>query len=89
MIVIKQNISKYIFIYYFYCFFFVVYFESLQDKLVQVKDTRAALNAMREDHKAQLQQEAAFAEQQRQLQLAMKLDVLRQRKQQYQQVILV
>lgn len=59
----------------------------MQDKLVQVKDTRAALDAMRDDHKAALQQEAAFAEQQRQMQLAMKLDVLRQRKQQYQQVI--
>ncbi|VVC43417.1 Hypothetical protein CINCED_3A019870 [Cinara cedri] len=62
-----------------------LYFERLQDKLVQIKDTRAALDAMREDHKAALQQEAAFAEQQRQIQLAMKLDVLRQRKQQYQQ----
>lgn len=59
----------------------------MQDKLVQVKDTRAALNAMRDDHRTALQQEAAFAEQQRQIQLAMKLDVLRQRKQQYQQVI--
>lgn len=59
----------------------------MQDKLIQVKDTRAALNAMREDHKTALQQEAAFAEQQRQMQLAMKLDILRQRKQQYQQVI--
>lgn len=68
---------------------FPVYFERLQDKLVQVKDTRAALNAMRDDHKAALQQEAAFAEQQRQIQLAMKLDVLRQRKQQYQQVIFI
>lgn len=66
-----------------------MYFERLQDKLVQVKDTRAALNAMRDDHKAALQQEAAFAEQQRQIQLAMKLDVLRQRKQQYQQVIFI
>ncbi|XP_001943446.1 hepatocyte growth factor-regulated tyrosine kinase substrate [Acyrthosiphon pisum] len=62
-----------------------LYFERLQDKLVQVKDTRAALDAMRDDHKAAIQQEAAFAEQQRQIQLAMKLDVLRQRKQQYQQ----
>lgn len=68
---------------------FLVYFERLQDKLVQVKDTRAALDAMRDDHKAALQQEAAFAEQQRQIQLAMKLDVLRQRKQQYQQVIFI
>lgn len=59
----------------------------MQDKLVQVKDTRAALNAMREDYKTALQQEAAFAEQQRQMQLAMKLDVLRQKKQQYQQVM--
>lgn len=67
--------------------FIIVYFERLQDKLVQVKDTRAALNAMREDHKTALQQEAAFAEQQRQMQLAMKLDMLRQRKQQYQHVI--
>lgn len=61
----------------------------MQDKLVQVKDTRAALDAMRDDHKAALQQEAAFADQQRQIQLAMKLDVLRQRKQQYQQVIFI
>jgi len=42
---------------------------------------------MRDDHRAAIQQEAAFAEQQRQIQLAMKLDVLRQRKQQYQHVI--
>lgn len=59
----------------------------MQDKLVQVKDTRAALDAMRDDHKTALQQEAAYAEQQRQLQLAIKLNILRQRKQQFQQVI--
>lgn len=62
-----------------------LFFERLQDKMVQVKDTRAALDAVRDDHKAAFQKEAAFAKQQRQLQLAKKLDILRQRKQQYQQ----
>jgi len=58
-----------------------VYYESLQDKLGQIRDARAALNALREDHREKLERAAQEAEHQRQLQLAHKLQVMRQKKQ--------
>ncbi|XKL69271.1 hypothetical protein PGB90_007040 [Kerria lacca] len=60
-----------------------VYFEGLQDKLTQVKDARAALDALREEHKERLRREAEIAERQRQLQMAQKLEIMRQKKQEY------
>lgn len=64
----------------------VVYYEGLQDKLTQVKDARAALNALREEHRERLRREAEIAERQRQLQMAQKLQIMRQQKQEYLQV---
>lgn len=63
-----------------------MYFEGLQDKLTQVKDARAALDALREEHKERLRREAEIAERQRQLQMAQKLEIMRQKKQEYLQV---
>ena len=63
-----------------------VYFEGLQDKLTQVKDARAALNALREEHRERLRREAELAERQRQIQMAQKLEIMRQKKQEYLQV---
>ncbi|BET00465.1 hepatocyte growth factor-regulated tyrosine kinase [Nesidiocoris tenuis] len=60
-----------------------VYFEGLQDKLAQVKDARAALDALREEHREKLRREAEFAEKQRQMQMAQKLDIMRKKKQEY------
>lgn len=60
-----------------------VYYEGLQDKLVQVKDARAALDALREEHREKLRREAEMAERQRQLQMAQKLDIMRKKKQEY------
>ncbi|CAB0010373.1 unnamed protein product [Nesidiocoris tenuis] len=62
---------------------FAVYFEGLQDKLAQVKDARAALDALREEHREKLRREAEFAEKQRQMQMAQKLDIMRKKKQEY------
>ena len=66
-----------------------VYYEGLQDKLVQVKDARAALDALREEHREKLRREAEIAERQRQMQMAQKLDIMRKKKQEYLQVIVV
>lgn len=63
-----------------------MYYEGLQDKLAQVKDARAALNALREEHREKLRREAEMAERQRQLQMAQKLDIMRKKKQEYLQV---
>ncbi|KAI5699019.1 hypothetical protein M8J75_015296 [Diaphorina citri] len=60
-----------------------VYYEGLQDKLTQVKDARAALNALREEHNEKLRREAAIAERQKQIQMAHKLDLMRKKKQEY------
>lgn len=65
---------------------FSVYYEGLQDKLTQVKDARAALDALREEHKERLRREAEIAERQRQIQMAQKLEIMRQKKQEYLQV---
>nr|CAG4640827.1 EOG090X05AE [Eulimnadia texana] len=60
-----------------------VYYESLQDKLAQVRDARAALDALREEHRERLRREAEEAERQRQIQMAHKLEIMRKKKQEY------
>lgn len=60
-----------------------VYFEGLQDKLTQVKDARAALDALRDEHNEKLRREAEMAERQKQIQMAHKLDMMRKKKQEY------
>lgn len=58
-----------------------VYYEGLQDKLAQVRDARAALNALRDEHREKLRRAAEESERQRQIQLAQKLEIMRQKKQ--------
>ncbi|XP_043925659.1 hepatocyte growth factor-regulated tyrosine kinase substrate [Protopterus annectens] len=60
-----------------------LYYESLQDKLAQIRDARGALNALREEHREKLRRAAEEAERQRQIQLAQKLEIMRQKKQEY------
>ncbi|XP_052128378.1 hepatocyte growth factor-regulated tyrosine kinase substrate isoform X8 [Frankliniella occidentalis] len=60
-----------------------VHYEGLQDKLAQVKDARAALDALRFEHREKLRQQAEEAEKLRQIQMAQKLDIMRQKKQEY------
>jgi growth factor-regulated tyrosine kinase substrate len=62
-------------------FLFVAYHEGLQDKLSQLKDAREALNALREEHLDNKKRQALELERQRQIQLAFKLDDMRQKKQ--------
>jgi growth factor-regulated tyrosine kinase substrate len=57
--------------------------ESLQDKLSQLKDAREALNALRDEHLENKKQQVLERERQRQIQLAVKLDDMRQKKQVY------
>jgi Hepatocyte growth factor-regulated tyrosine kinase substrate. len=76
-------------IYIFTCKFNVfvtVYYEGLQDKLAQVKDARAALDALREEHREKLRRQAEEAERIRQMQMAHKLEIMRKKKQEYLQV---
>ena len=58
-----------------------VYYEGLQDKLSQIRDARGALSALREEHREKLRRAAEEAERQRQIQLAQKLEIMRQKKQ--------
>lgn len=60
-------------------------YESIQDKLSQISDARAALDALREEHQEKIRQEAAEAERKRQSQLALKLEMMRQKKSQMMQ----
>ncbi|XP_018323996.1 hepatocyte growth factor-regulated tyrosine kinase substrate [Agrilus planipennis] len=60
-----------------------LYYERLQDKLTQVKDARAALDALREEHREKLRKQAEEAERQRQQQMAHKLEIMRKKKQEY------
>ncbi|XP_044759315.1 hepatocyte growth factor-regulated tyrosine kinase substrate [Coccinella septempunctata] len=60
-----------------------LHFERLQDKLTQVKDARAALDALREEHRERLRREAEEAERLRQIQMAQKLEIMRKKKQEY------
>lgn len=61
-----------------------VYYEGLQDKLAQIRDARGALSALREEHREKLRRAAEEAERQRQIQLAQKLEIMRQKKQVWQ-----
>jgi Hepatocyte growth factor-regulated tyrosine kinase substrate len=58
-------------------------FPLFQDKLSQVKDARAALDALREEERERRRREAEEAERQRQIQLAQKLEVMRKKKAEY------
>lgn len=60
---------------------YTVYYEGLQDKLAQIRDARGALSALREEHREKLRRAAEEAERQRQIQLAQKLEIMRQKKQ--------
>lgn len=57
--------------------------EGLQDKLSQIRDARAALDALREEHSEQMRRQAEEAERQRQIQMAHKLQIMRQQKREY------
>lgn len=60
-----------------------LHYERLQDKLTQVKDARAALDDLRQEHYDKLRREAEEAERLRQMQMANKLDIMRKKKQEY------
>lgn len=60
---------------------FTACYERLQDKLNQARDARAALDALREEHRDKLRLEAEEAERQRQIQMAYKLEIMRKKKQ--------
>ena len=60
-----------------------VKYEGLQDKLTQIKDARAALDALREEEMERKRQEQEELERQRQIQLAAKLEVMRKKKAEY------
>lgn len=65
-----------------------IHFEQLQDKLTQVKDARAALDSLREEHVEKLRREAEEADRLRQLQMMNKLEIMRKKKQEFLQVII-
>jgi len=60
-----------------------LHYEGLQDKLTQVRDARAALDALREEERERRRREAEEAERQRQIQMAYKLDQMRKKKAEY------
>ncbi len=60
-----------------------VHYEGLQDKITQVKDARAALEALREEERERKRREAEEAERLRQIQMQEKLEVMRKKKQEY------
>ncbi|ALC39091.1 Hrs [Drosophila busckii] len=60
-----------------------MWYEQLQDKLAQIKDSRAALDVLRQEHVEKLRRQAEEQERQRQLQMAQKLEIMRKKKQEY------
>jgi growth factor-regulated tyrosine kinase substrate len=60
-----------------------IYFEGLQDRLTQLKDARAALDALREEHYERIRREEEEAARQRQMQMAHKLAIMRKKKHEY------
>ncbi|KAK8734099.1 hypothetical protein OTU49_006016 [Cherax quadricarinatus] len=60
-----------------------VNFERLQDKISQVRDARAALEALREEHRDRVRREREEQERLRQIQMMQKLEIMRKKKQEY------
>ncbi|XP_033236293.1 hepatocyte growth factor-regulated tyrosine kinase substrate isoform X2 [Drosophila pseudoobscura] len=60
-----------------------MWYEQLQDKLAQIKDSRAALDVLRQEHVEKLRRIAEEQERQRQMQMAQKLEIMRKKKQEY------
>ncbi|XP_037073779.1 hepatocyte growth factor-regulated tyrosine kinase substrate-like [Pollicipes pollicipes] len=60
-----------------------VHYEGLQDQLAQARDARAALDALREEHRDRLRREAEEAQRHRQMQMMQKLEIMRKKKQEY------
>jgi hepatocyte growth factor-regulated tyrosine kinase substrate len=60
-----------------------LWYEQLQDKLAQVKDSRAALDVLRQEHIEKMRRIAEEQERQRQMQMAYKLEIMRKKKQEY------
>ncbi|XP_055918152.1 hepatocyte growth factor-regulated tyrosine kinase substrate isoform X2 [Eupeodes corollae] len=60
-----------------------MWYEQLQDKLAQIKDSRAALDVLRQEHIEKLRRIAEEQERQRQIQMAQKLEIMRKKKQEY------
>lgn len=60
-----------------------VKYEGLQDILTELRESRAALDALREEHMERRRREAEEAERQRQIQMAHKLEIMRKKKQEY------
>lgn len=60
-----------------------MWYEQLQDKLTQVKDSRAALDVLRQEHQEKLRRIAEEQERQRQMQMAHKLEIMRKKKHEY------
>ncbi|XP_075152185.1 hepatocyte growth factor regulated tyrosine kinase substrate isoform X2 [Haematobia irritans] len=60
-----------------------MWYEQLQDKLAQIKDSRAALDDLRHEHAENLRRMAEEQERQRQIQMAQKLEIMRKKKQEY------
>ena len=59
------------------------HWEHLSDKVNLISDARTALNALRDEHKQEMRRRAEEAERQRQIQLAQKLEMMRQKKREY------
>jgi len=64
-----------------YLCWLLAHYETLQDKLAQLKDARDALNVLRDEHREKRRREQEELERLRQIQMAQKLEVLRQKKQ--------
>uniref|UniRef100_A0A1A9WKJ1 Hepatocyte growth factor-regulated tyrosine kinase substrate n=1 Tax=Glossina brevipalpis TaxID=37001 RepID=A0A1A9WKJ1_9MUSC len=60
-----------------------MWYEQLQDKITQIKDSRAALDLLRQEHAEKLRLMAEEQERQRQIQMAQKLEIMRKKKQEY------
>lgn len=60
-----------------------LWYEQLQDKLNQIRDSRAALDVLRQEHQEKLRRQAEEAERMRQYQMAQKLEIMRKKKQEY------
>ncbi|CAG0903278.1 unnamed protein product, partial [Darwinula stevensoni] len=63
------------------------HYEGLQDRLSQIRDARAALDAQREDRRERQRREAEEAQRLRQIQMAQKLEIMRKKKQEYLDIV--
>jgi len=78
---LTKNLNIFYYLVIYHVIDVLAHYESLQDKLAQLRDARDALTSLRDEHAEKRRIEAEEKAKRKQIQMMQKLDVLRKQKQ--------